>query len=309
MRLNTVAGEYDGIYTSHVRNRDSGLLDSIAEFLEVARAGGTRAEISHLNVRHNTGAPERGWQRAVETMAAAREDGLDVLADTTPFRDGLGQLAGILPPWVAADGAEAALARLRDPDTRERLRDECDRYWRFIHKGEWDRVRLQASEQHPGLGRAHVRRRRRTDRADPWDATSTSSPTPARDTRASCRRQLFTDEHLAEMISHPLFCLGVDTYTRRSTPAARATSLRHPLGYAGPRPLPHPPRGRGRHAAARGGDPQDDEHAGGALRPLGPRRAAGGHGGRRRRLRLDGLDDVSTTRASAHYVAGSRRCS
>ncbi|HET9506411.1 MAG TPA: amidohydrolase family protein, partial [Gaiellaceae bacterium] len=55
-RLNAVAGEYDGIYTSHVRNRDSGLLEAIDEFLEVAWAGSTRAEISHLNVRHNTNA-------------------------------------------------------------------------------------------------------------------------------------------------------------------------------------------------------------------------------------------------------------
>ena len=116
VRLNAVAGEYDGIYTSHVRNRDSGILDAIDEFLEVARAGGARAEISHLNVRHNTGAPDRGWERAVELMAAAREQGMDVLADTTPFREGLGQLSGILPPWVAADGPEAALARLRDPE-------------------------------------------------------------------------------------------------------------------------------------------------------------------------------------------------
>ncbi|HEU4972663.1 MAG TPA: amidohydrolase family protein, partial [Gaiellaceae bacterium] len=42
VRLNAVAGEYDGIYTSHVRNRDSGILDAIGEFLEVARAGGAR---------------------------------------------------------------------------------------------------------------------------------------------------------------------------------------------------------------------------------------------------------------------------
>nr|MBA3475484.1 amidohydrolase family protein [Actinomycetota bacterium] len=131
-RLNAVAGEYDGIYTSHIRNRDSGLLAAIDEFLEVARAGGARAEISHLNVRHNTNAPERGWERAVEKMAESRERGLDVLADTTPFREGLGQMAGILPPWVAADGTDAALERLRDPALRERLRTECDRYWRFI---------------------------------------------------------------------------------------------------------------------------------------------------------------------------------
>ncbi len=194
-RLNAIAGEFDGIYTSHVRNRDSGILDAIAEFLEVARAGGLRAEISHLNVRHNTNAPERGWERAVEMMAAAREEGLDVLADTTPFLDGLGSLAGILPPWVSADGTDAALARLRDPETRVRLRTECDRYWRFIHKGEWDRVRLQTSAQHPdwdGLTFAEIsdltrqrpvglllRRARRT-RAMPTRASSSSgvsSPT------------------------------------------------------------------------------------------------------------------------------------
>ena len=204
VRLNAIAGEYDGIYTSHVRNRDSGILHAIEEFLEVARAGGIRAEISHLNVRHNTGAPERGWERAVEMMAAAREEGMDVLADTTPFLDGLGQLSGILPPWVAADGPEAALAHLRDPETRKRLRTECDRYWRFIHKGEWDRVRLQASEQHPdsdGLTFAEIAERSARTRGT---ATSTSWPTPAtRYETILVVGRLFTDEHMAEMISPP----------------------------------------------------------------------------------------------------------
>ena len=233
VRLNEVAGEYDGIYTSHVRNRDSGILPAIAEFLEVARAGGARAEISHLNVRHNTGAPDRGWERAVEMMAAAREAGMDVLADTTPFLDGLGQLAGILPPWVAGDGTEEALARLRDPDTRKQLRTECDRYWRFIHRGEWDRVRLQVSEQHPdwdGLTFAQIAD---ATKADPWDCFF-DVLADAGDAYESVLvvGRLFTDEHMAEMISHPLFCLGVDTFTV-TTEGPLADVLRHPLGYAG----------------------------------------------------------------------------
>lgn len=233
VRLNAVAGEYDGIYTSHVRNRDSGILHAIAEFLEVARAGGLRAEISHLNVRHNTNAPDRGWERAVEMMAAAREEGMDVLADTTPFLDGLGQLAGILPPWVSADGTEAALARLRDPETRERLRTECDRYWRFIHKGEWDRVRLQASEEHPewdGLTFAEIADR---TKQDPWDCffDVLADAGEAYESILVVGR-LFTDEHMAEMISHPLFCLGVDTFTVTED-GPLADILRHPLGYSG----------------------------------------------------------------------------
>ena len=233
VRLNAIAGEYDGIYTSHVRNRDSGILHAIAEFLEVARAGGIRAEISHLNVRHNTNAPDRGWERAVEMMEAAREEGMDVLADTTPFVDGLGQLSGILPPWVAAEGKEQALAYLRDPETRKRLRTECDRYWRFIHKGEWDRVRLQASEQHPewdGLTFAQIADLRK---ADPWDCYF-DVLADAGDTYESILvvGRLFTDEHMAEMISHPLFCLGVDTFTVTEE-GPLADVLRHPLGYSG----------------------------------------------------------------------------
>ena len=108
VRLNRVVGEYDGYYTSHIRNRDSHLQESIDEFLTIVREGGTRGEISHLNVRHRTGAAPGAWHRAVETMQAARErDGLDVLADTTPFKDGLGQMAGILPPWVMEGGWKA----------------------------------------------------------------------------------------------------------------------------------------------------------------------------------------------------------
>jgi N-acyl-D-amino-acid deacylase len=232
-RLNAVAGAAGGLYTSHVRNRDAGVLDAIEEFLAVARAGSEKAEISHLNVRHDTGAPERGWERAVELMAAAREQGLDVLADTTPFRDGLGQLAGILPPWVSADGPEAALKRLADPDTRARLRGECDRYWRFIHKGQWERVRLQASPAHPeldGLTFAEIAELRG---ADPWDCffdVLLDAGTAYESVLVV--GTLFTDEHLAEMISHPLFSLGVDTFTA-TLEGPLADVMRHPLSYAG----------------------------------------------------------------------------
>ena len=228
MRLNAVAGEYDGIYTSHVRNRDSGILDAIDEFLAVARAGGTRAEISHLNVRHNTNAPERGWERAVEMMAAARETG-----------HGRPRRHDAVPRRPRPDGRDpAAVGRRRRPGgrrsrscatrrLRERLRTECDRYWRFIHKGEWERVRLQASAA-ASRARTGSRSRQiaeRLGKATRGTATSTSSPTPAPPTRAILIvGTLFTDEHLAEMISHPLFCLGVDTFTVTDERAARATS-------------------------------------------------------------------------------------
>jgi N-acyl-D-amino-acid deacylase len=233
VRLNKVVGSYGGSYTSHVRNRDAWLQDSIDEFLTIVREGGTKGEISHLNVRHRTNAAPGAWQRAVDTMAAAREEGVDVLADTTPFRDGLGQMAGILPAWVLADGWEEGCKRLGDRAVRERLRGECDRYWRFIHKGDWHRVRLQGSPQHPGLDGKAFPEIAGLMGMDEWDAyfQILADSGPAIESLLLIG-ELFTDEHLAEMISHPLFSLGVDGYT-----AALGSGLDgiagHPVCFAG----------------------------------------------------------------------------
>lgn len=43
---------------------------------------------------------------------------------------------------------------------------------------------------------------------------------------------LFTEEHVAEAISHPLFCLGVDAFTSR-TDGPLAVRSSHPLFFAG----------------------------------------------------------------------------
>ena len=152
VRLNKVVGEYDGYYTSHIRNRDSQLQESIEEFLTIVREGGTHGEISHLNVRNRTGAAPGAWQRAVDTMQTAREvEGLDVLADTTPFKDGLGQMAGILPQWVMDGGWEKTCARLRDP-TRARAAAQRVRPLLALHPPR--RVAPRAAPVEPAVPRA-----------------------------------------------------------------------------------------------------------------------------------------------------------
>ena len=195
-------------------------------------------------------------------------------------------MAGILPPWVAEDGPEAAAAKLRDPALRERMRNESDRYWRFIHKGEWERVYFQATPAAPRARRAelpadlgaarqgpvgvlprHPRRRRRGLRVDPHGRDALHRRAPGGDDRPSAllprRRHVHGPGHGAAERDHEA-----------------------PARLRRPRPLPHPPRARAGHAAPGGGDPEDDEHAGGALRPLGSRPPAGGLQRRRRGVRL-----------------------
>jgi N-acyl-D-amino-acid deacylase len=234
VRLNKVVGRYDGYYASHVRNRDARLQESIDEFLTIVRGGGTRGEISHLNVRHRTGAAPGAWRRAVDTMQAAREvDGLDVLADTTPFKDGLGQMAGILPPWVMEGGWKKTCARLRDETVRERLRHDCDRYWRFIHRGEWHRVRLQSSPQFPELEGKDFNEIAALMGKEQWECyfDILAAAGPALESILLVG-ELFTEDHLREMITHPLLSLGVDGFTSAvDSPLAAVTA--HPVCFAG----------------------------------------------------------------------------
>lgn len=304
IELNTVVGRHEGIYASHVRNRDSRLRESTEEFLRIVREGGTRGEYSHLNVRHNSGAAPGAWQETVDLLVAAREEGLEVLADTTPFNDGLGRMAGILPSWLVDQPAADVVRDLRDPEVRARLKGDCDRYWRFISRGEWHRVRLLGSPNRPEFNGMDFTEIAAVLGGDEWDAffDLLADAGEAYDDMTMIGR-LFTDEHLAEMISQPLFSLGVDCWSSR-TDGRLGELVRHPVSYAGHvHYLTH-------HVARQGTLGLEE-----AIRKMTSMPAA--HFGLRDRgllregfaadlavIDLERLDDVSTLDDPVHYARG-----
>ncbi|CAB4844307.1 unannotated protein [freshwater metagenome] len=223
-------GRHNGIYTSHVRNRDSRLFESIQELLDLAKIGNVAAQISHFNVRHDTNAPENGWARAVDMMMKAKDQGIDVSADTTPFKYGLGELAAIFPEWLIEDGYAEAARALKDNLVRDRLRLDCDRYWRFIHKGQWDRVRLSGDADFPEFSGLTITAIAKIVKKDEWDTFFDIMMRAGSEMNDLISiGELFTDAHLAEMISHPEFSLGVDGYTSIDHgPLSDVTMSQHP---------------------------------------------------------------------------------
>jgi N-acyl-D-amino-acid deacylase len=233
VRLVKIVGEYDAFYTSHIRNRDAHVQEALEEFLDTMRQCGTRGEVSHLNIRHNTGAPEGAWWRAVDTIEKARREEMQLLTDMTPLTFGIGSMASILPPWVRAEGPERTATLLRDPAVRARLRTDCDRYWRFIHRGEWDRVMMQANPAFPEINGKTFPEISQIWGKDPWDCYfDILSAAGSKMDGIVLVARLFTEEHLHEAIGHPLFMLVVDGYsTRIDGPLAQQT--RYPLHYMG----------------------------------------------------------------------------
>ena len=233
VRLAQVVGEYNGYHASHIRNRAKYFQEAMDEFIDIARRSGTKGQVAHLNVRYNTGEAPDTWERAVETLVRARRDGLDVAADCTPYQDGEGLPRAILPDWVMADGPVRAAEHLSDPKIRAQLRTQCDRYWAFIHRGDFDRVFISRSDRHPELmGKNLIEIGEMWDK-HPWDVLFDLLVLAFRGRdRIAYVGHLFTEAHVIAQITHPLINLAVDAVTS-ATEGPLAKTYMHPLPYAG----------------------------------------------------------------------------
>lgn len=116
------AAEYNGMYVSHIRSEGNRLLESVDEFLKIAREAGIRSEIYHLKA-----AGEANWPKLDQVIAKieqARKDGLEITADMYTYTAGGTGLNAAMPPWVQEGGLDRWIERLRDPKIRARVIEE-----------------------------------------------------------------------------------------------------------------------------------------------------------------------------------------
>ena len=120
IELARVAGKYGGIYISHIRNEQAGVLDALEEAIRIGREAGVRVQIWHLKV-----SGQKNWGKmplVVEKIERARGGGVDIAADLYPYIAAATSLRTILPPEAREGGDERMLERLRDPAQRRRIR-------------------------------------------------------------------------------------------------------------------------------------------------------------------------------------------
>ena len=148
VRLARVAGRRGGIYSSHIRNEGTDVLEAVREAIAVGERAGVRVDIIHLKI-----ADQSLWGRMDEIVAlidAARDRGVDVQANVYPYTRGNNDLASIIPPWAHEGGTERMLDRLRDPDARERMkpdiRDGLPGWYNHYTAvgGDWSRMLVSA---------------------------------------------------------------------------------------------------------------------------------------------------------------------
>lgn len=120
--LARVAGRYGGVYATHIRNEGPRIRDALREAFAIGRQAGTPVEVWHLKV---TG--RANWGRMPRILAlfdSVRGTGLRVGANSYPYIASATSLDASIPSWAHAGGRDSLVARLRDPETRERIRSD-----------------------------------------------------------------------------------------------------------------------------------------------------------------------------------------
>jgi len=126
VELAKVAAEYGAPYQSHVRDEADytvGVIAAVEEVITVSRESGVPGVFTHAKV---LGPRVWGFSQAiVHRIERAREEGVQIYADQYPYpASATGLSAALLPRWSQVGGSDSLRARLNDPATLARIREE-----------------------------------------------------------------------------------------------------------------------------------------------------------------------------------------
>jgi len=141
-----VAGQYGGMYASHIRGEGKEVVQSVGEAITIGEKGGLPVEVFHLKVAY-----QPGWGKLMgevgKEIDEARARGVDVAADMYLYDAGGTGLEAVIPSWAFDGGAPKLLERLKDPATRTRLKKEIETgspgWWNIVEaSGGWNNIVL-----------------------------------------------------------------------------------------------------------------------------------------------------------------------
>ncbi|HVN79841.1 MAG TPA: D-aminoacylase [Terriglobia bacterium] len=118
------AGKLGGIYATHLRSEGDAVLTALDEAIRIGREAKVSVEVWHLKA-----AGKSNWGRMTEIVAKieqARRNGVDITADTYAYPAWFNDLSAFIPPWAHDGGNAKMLERLRDRETRRRIRKEME---------------------------------------------------------------------------------------------------------------------------------------------------------------------------------------
>ena len=102
--LSKVAAKYGGIYMTHMRDEEEGLLDAIREAIRIGKEARLPVQISHIKAGNRN-----VWGKSADAIAlveAERRNGFDITADVYPYTAWASTITVLVPSRKHEDRAE-----------------------------------------------------------------------------------------------------------------------------------------------------------------------------------------------------------
>lgn len=142
IELCRVAAEYNGIYSTHIRNEAVTLLNAVDEAIRIGAESGISVQLAHHKACGKTALGS--VNQSLNMIDTARKNGIDVWADQYPYSATCTGLSSILPQWAHDGGIDALMQRLRNPIEYQNIRNclinEAAGFGRIADTGGWDSI-------------------------------------------------------------------------------------------------------------------------------------------------------------------------
>ncbi|WP_232622956.1 N-acyl-D-amino-acid deacylase family protein [Pareuzebyella sediminis] len=119
VELAKVVSDYDGLYISHIRDEEGGLLDAVNELIHISKEADLPAEIYHFKASGT-----ENWQlldSAITLVEQARAQGQKISTDMYMYNASSTGLNVVLPDWAKEGGHESTMKLIEQPIQRRKM--------------------------------------------------------------------------------------------------------------------------------------------------------------------------------------------
>jgi len=206
IELASVLRGYDGVYATHMRDEEDGVLEAVDEAITIAEKAGVSLEISHLKVGY-----PRNWDKIdtlLEKIDRAADRKVKVAADVYPYTAFSTGLSIFFPLWVREGKKEDFLGRLRNPELQSRLREAIAESGKNV--GTWDKVLISSvrTEKNRWLEGLNLDQASRLQGKDLFSFIRDLLLDEEGQVSMVCFAM--SEDNLRKILKHPLVCLATD---------------------------------------------------------------------------------------------------
>jgi N-acyl-D-amino-acid deacylase len=118
VEVTQAAADCGGIYANHIRSESDGLMQAVAEVIQIAEQTGIPVQVSHLKTDGPAAWPRLGI--VLRMIEDAAERGIDIAADRYPYVGWHGGSTNVMPGWCYEEARKrGGKERLLDAQVRE----------------------------------------------------------------------------------------------------------------------------------------------------------------------------------------------